>query len=277
MFKIQKNHINTWLDKLSFFHIFFIWAGVVTLFGVFYYAFTDGSTSLLFTPTNTAVNTIVDHVYFSFITATSTGFGDIVPLGFFKIISIFEIIFGILLLAFVTSKLISIKQNAILNEIYEISFNERIVRLRSSLLLFRQNLSRYISKIDEGSTMQREIADLHIFIHSLEDALRQMIIFITNKKKRQFTISIDQVNLELLFNSLLQSFTKLNDLMTSFDEKKMDWRKEKTLKIIVECVRLNNYLFERIDKIKNLPQESKEDLLLQNKEVMKGIEDRLKG
>jgi len=78
--------------------------------------------------------------------------------GFFKLISIFEVVFGLLLLAFVTSKLVSIKQDVILNEIYDISFNERLSMVRSSLLLFRQSLSRMMEKIEEiGKAKEAEL------------------------------------------------------------------------------------------------------------------------
>ncbi len=86
------------------------------------------------------INNLPDSIYFSFVTATTTGFGDFLPQGWFKLIVIAEVICGLLLLALVTSKLVSIKQDILLKEIYDMSFYERINRLRSGLLLFRQNL-----------------------------------------------------------------------------------------------------------------------------------------
>ena len=127
--RLNYKGLNTWLDKLTFFKIFLIWTSVIVIFGLIYFFFTTTRAFLFYTTSNSTVDQVLDAIYFSFITATSTGYGDIVPSGVFKIITIFEVVFGLLLLAFVTSRLISIKQDIILTEIYEISFNEKINRL----------------------------------------------------------------------------------------------------------------------------------------------------
>jgi len=257
------------------FSIFFIWTGVVTLFGIFYYFFTSRFSALFFTPTQKPVRGIFDHIYYSFITATSTGFGDIIPLGLFKIISIIEVIFGLLLLAFVTSKLISIKQDVILNEIYEISFNERISRIRSSLLLFRQNISRTIHKIDDESIRKREINDIYIHIHSLEEVLGQVPFLIGRKEKKHFTKAIDSVNAELLFNSIINSFKRLHELITILDLNQLEWRRDVVINLIKKCVRLNESLFERLKELKNLSEDRVKDLTSRNQKWIKFIEEKI--
>ncbi len=120
---IKKRRFSVWIDKVSFLHILLIWILVVIGFGFIYYFF-QSSTSFLFgIEQQRAVSEIKDAIYFSVVAATTTGFGDIVPFGKFKIVVIFEIICDLLLIAIVTSKLISIKQDTILNELYESSFN----------------------------------------------------------------------------------------------------------------------------------------------------------
>ncbi|MBI2523367.1 two pore domain potassium channel family protein, partial [Candidatus Woesearchaeota archaeon] len=123
------------------------------------YHFLDSSENrLLYVLKNNAVDDLTDSIYFSFVTATTTGFGDIIPFGYFKIVAVMEVIFGLLLLSVVTYKLVSLKQDIISSEIYEISLNERISRLRSSLSLFRQNLDALISKVDDGTIKKRSIS-----------------------------------------------------------------------------------------------------------------------
>jgi hypothetical protein len=181
-------------DRLTFFHILLIWSIIIILFGLAYFFLNGGTSFITYTQEPGKTVSLIDSIYFSFITATSTGFGDIVPKGIFKIVSIFEVVFGLLLLAFVTSKLISIKQDYILNEIYEISFNERISRLRSSLLLFRQNLNKIIDRVEAGKIRMREINDLYIHISGLENILTEVTnIFSTTS--RAFTKVIDNVKI----------------------------------------------------------------------------------
>src|SRR3989338_6930496 len=123
-----------WIDKLKFIHILILWVFIIMSFGMAYYFLANVNSFLYYNLDQSPITRVIDAVYFSFVAATTTGFGDIIPMGVFKIVSIIEVIFGLLLLALVTSKLVSIKQDMILDEIYESSLNEKINRLRSSLL-----------------------------------------------------------------------------------------------------------------------------------------------
>ena len=116
------NRFTTWVDRVTFIHILVVWIVVISSFGIVYFLLASKNAYLLSTASNIPVQGIIDHIYFSFVTATTTGFGDIVPMGYFKLIAIVEVTFGFMLLAFVTSKLVSLKQNVLLDEIYDISF-----------------------------------------------------------------------------------------------------------------------------------------------------------
>ncbi len=147
----NQKRFTTWLDKTNFFHIFFIWALIIVIFGICYFILRTDNTLLYYISEKENVTRLTDAIYFSFVTATSTGFGDIIPLGFFKLMAVLEVIFGLMLLAFVTSKLVSIKQDVILTEIYDLSFNEKINRIRASMLFFRQQISRLIAHIESDT------------------------------------------------------------------------------------------------------------------------------
>lgn len=273
--KLKNRGFNTWIDKLTFFNIFLIWTLIIVIFGLVYYFFTNSHSFLFYSPINHTVRGVLDSVYFSFITATSTGYGDILPSGFFKIITIFEVIFGLMLLAFVTSKLISIKQDVILTEIYEISFNEKINRLRSSLLVFRQNLSRIISKIEENSIRKREINDIYIYISSLEDILNEIASLIGTSDKERFKKVIDPLNTELLFNSILNSFERLNELINILNTAKLDWRRDILLDLINRCISINDSLFGKLNASKNLAEKTMIDLNSRKNSVVDMIKNGL--
>lgn len=273
--KFRKKGIGTWLDKLTFSRIFLIWTSIIMLFGFVYYLFRGNRSFLFYIPHNTTITGIFNSIYFSFITATSTGYGDILPFGFFKIIVILEVVFGLMLLAFVTSKLISIKQDIILNEIYEISFNEKINRLRSSLLVFRQNLSRIINKIEENSIRKREINDIYIYLSSLEDTLNEIMSLIDPSSSNYFKKVLDPLNTELLFNSILNSFERLNELIHLLNQAKSDWRREITLDLINRCISLNDSLFSKLHISKNIAEKTIVDLNSRKSKVIETIKGGL--
>jgi potassium channel LctB len=274
--KIDK--VYTFFDKLTFLHIFLIWTGIILTFGIIYSLFSSQGSFLLYTPTKTNVTSILDGIYFSFITATSTGFGDIVPNGIFKAIAIFEVVFGLVLLAFVTSKLVSIKQNAILNEVYEISFNERLSRLRSSLLVFRQGLSRLMEKIEEGTIKKREISDLYVNFSSLDSILNEIITFFGSGGDSRFTKAIDNLNTELIFNSVISSFEKINELIIALNDAKINWKRDITINLINSCINVNNMLFEKLHFVKKrgISEKTIADLNEQNKKIIESIKNGLK-
>lgn len=263
IWKLHHQKLNTWLDKLTFPRIFLVWIGVIIFFGFFYYFFSNNITQLFYPLYNQPVTKIFDSIYFSFITATSTGFGDIIPLGMFKIVAIVEVVFGLVLLAFVTSKLISIKQNVILSEVYEISFHEKINRVRSSLLLFRQNLGRIADKIEEKSIRQREVSEMYNFFSSFEDTLNE-INFLLSKEKNHFTKVIDTLDAELIFRSVVHSFEKAGELLYSLEQSKIEWRREIALKFLDHCLKANEILFEKLKEGKILPENTTKDLTTQN-------------
>lgn len=274
-YPLKSRSLNTWLDKLTFLHILIIWTSVILIFGLVYHFLRGNISFLIYAPFNKTVKGVLDSIYFSFITATSTGYGDIVPLGFFKVIAIFEVIFGLLLLAFVTSKLISIKQDIILNEIYEISFSEKINRLRSSLLVFRQNLSRIINKIEDNSIRKRELNDIYIYISSLEDTLNEMVTLIDTPEQNHFKKVLDPLNTELLFNSILNSFEKLNELVITLNQHKLEFGSGLALDLIKRCISLNETIFAKMNSSKNPIGKNIADLNSQKNKVIEMIKKGL--
>lgn len=267
-----------WFDRLStlkFFHIFLVWMSVIIMFGMVYFVGQSNNSYLLYNK-GTKVNDVVDSIYFSFITATSTGFGDIVPIGIFKIVAIFEIVFGLLLLAFVTSKLVSLKQDVILSEIYDISFHERINELRSSLLVFRQNLNRIITRIDDKNMKKKELKELYSYISPLEIAINEISLLLTKKERNaEFTKNIDPLNAELIFTSIIQSVEKISDLICSLNDNVPDWKKEVSLKQLENCIILTDVLFEKAIASRILPKTNMEKLEEQKDLAIENLKNNL--
>jgi len=269
--KLKTKEFTTWIDKLTFLRIFLIWTSIVAVFGLLYFFLSTDGSHLLLSQSKEQVSGLLDHVYFSFVTATTTGFGDIIPTGAFKIIAIFEVVFGLMLLAFVTSKLVSIKQDIILNEVYEISFNEKINRVRSSLLLFRQNIGRIIDRVEGNSIRKREVSELYTHISSFEDILNEIKNLVDTPEKHYFKKVVDPLNTELIFNGILQSFERIIELMHVLDRHGLEWRRELTISLINRCIDLNNSLFEKLNHSKNLPDKKISDLNAQKNKVIEMI------
>jgi potassium channel LctB len=215
------------LERLSFFKVFAFWVGSILLFGLAYFLL-RGPGTLLATDDNVPAQSILDSVYFSFITATSTGFGDIVPLGVFRLFALIEVIIGLTLFAFVTSKLIGIKQERILREIYEISLQEKIHRIRSSLYLYRADITKIITQVEEKKYPKREVAELWSFANYFEQRVMEIVDLLAQRRKNKLS-HIDTIDMKLLANSIVHSLDKTEELLKALNAHKIDWHRDTTI------------------------------------------------
>jgi hypothetical protein len=96
---------------------------------------------------------LVSAMYFSAVTATSVGYGDIVPTGIARLLAVAESMAGLILFGCVVSKFVSRRQEQLIDNIHHIAFEERLGRVRTNLLLVRAELQA-TARLCEG----REIA-----------------------------------------------------------------------------------------------------------------------
>lgn len=272
--KIKRRSFIFWFDKITFWQILFVWLIIILGVGLFYHFSATDTSFLRYSVQKQPVTNIWDSIYFSFVAFTN-GFSDITPLGFYKIISVIEVVAGLLLIAFIVSKIVSIKQDIILSEIYEISFNERMNRLRNSMLLFRQNLSRVMDKIESNLIKKREINDIYIYLSSFEDSLTEFVLLIDGTGKSHFKKNLDSLNAELILISALHSFEKINETASMLNERKLEWKREITLSIINKSLSQINEIFTKLSATNILKQARLLDLASQKDRLVSSIKANL--
>jgi potassium channel LctB len=130
-----------WLDILSNWsleQLVGFWLGIIIVFGFIYWAAGIGMGWGL-QAGNTAVKSdlhgLGTAIYFSFVTALSIGYGDIIPVGALRILAITEGIAGLLIFGCVISKLVSRRQEQLVEEIHRTTFEDRLDRVRTNLHL----------------------------------------------------------------------------------------------------------------------------------------------
>ncbi len=93
--------------------------GTVALFGVGYWALAHtGPGYLVFTYDPQAVPGLGDALYFSIVTISSLGYGDIRPIGPARVLVSLEVIVGLAFLGLLVAKISSVKQDYILRRMY---------------------------------------------------------------------------------------------------------------------------------------------------------------
>jgi Ion channel len=114
--------------------LFWWWAAIVAICGVAYWLMAlTGAGSL-------SASGLLPALYFSAVTATSVGYGDIVPTGAARVMAIAESVAGLILFGCVVSKFVSRRQEQLIAEIHRIAFEDRLGRVRTNLHLVRREV-----------------------------------------------------------------------------------------------------------------------------------------
>ncbi|MDO8556481.1 MAG: potassium channel family protein [Nanoarchaeota archaeon] len=218
------------LERTRFPGIFAFWFIMIFGFGLLYY-FTNTTVHILtYTVEKTLPVGLGDSIYFSFVTAATIGYGDITPVGIGKFLAVLEGMLGMLTYGLVISKLVSVKQETILDEVYTLSFEEHLNRLRSTLYLSRSDLSKFIAKIENKDITKQELKDLPSVIHGLDSTLNDVLRIISNTKERaanHYLKNIENIHLNIIFNSLNVTAEKVLELLYSMRDAGLSWKNEK--------------------------------------------------
>ena len=127
--------------------LFRLWLGVVLSAGLVYWLLEAGGVRSLVAggaEIRPGWEGFVTSIYFSFVTATSVGFGDVVPVGPARIIAISESVAGLLIFGCVVSKLVSQRQEMLVEELHRITFEARLGRVRTNLYLVLSELQSIV-------------------------------------------------------------------------------------------------------------------------------------
>jgi len=229
------------LQDYSYVKILKLWVSIGVGFAIIYYLLN------LFFPqhgliyTHNALNhelaDFITILYFSFITLTTTGYGDVIPLGISKILSLLEIFSGVIVFGFLISKLISTRQGKIIEELYDISFEDKINRLKSGLYVYRANISRIIDRIKaERRIKHYDITDLEANLEGVKININRVSDFLISEEKKPAT-KLNDLNINLLFNSISLTTSRVIGILNILKSKRSHFEQKTILLYISDSVR----------------------------------------
>ncbi|MFN8547683.1 MAG: potassium channel family protein [Candidatus Eisenbacteria bacterium] len=153
-------------------------------------------------------------IYFSFVTATSIGFGDVVPVGIMRVIAVAEGAAGLLVFGIVVSKLVSGRQEMLTEEIHRTTFEERLGRVRTNLHLVLSELQALGEDCDRSHAtheqMARRVESAAMIFSSELGAVHDLLY-----RPQQ---TPDESVLEALLANLAASLRELTDLVARMPE-----------------------------------------------------------
>jgi len=247
-------------ERLTLGRVISLWLMTVVVFSLAYYGLSyTANQHLIYNGQSLGTDALGlgNAIYFSFVTATTIGYGDIAPAGIAKVLAIIEAIASITLFGVLIAKIVSIKQEEILEEIKEISIEEATNSAISESYLFRNSIASIKQEIESSKKPKKASQE---FEHSLESLRHALIQFNNAKISTENTTEARLkalMHISLASNSINFSLSRLVELLEAFNTKKIDWKKESTTPTIAEAQRLLKTLYEQYNVIRTDDELSK--------------------
>lgn len=194
------------------------WLGMILIFGVIYWLAGIGmgwglqAGSSIVHPD---VSGFATAIYFSFVTALSIGYGDVIPIGPLRILAVVEGIAGLLVFGCVISKLVSRRQEELTAEIHRTTFEDRLDRVRTNLhLVFSDLASVQQLRSEQGTLPHQVLRRLESTVRVFRGELQTIhdLLYRSN-------IEPDEETLESILANLLICLQSLVELSESCPEK----------------------------------------------------------
>lgn len=213
------------LNALGYHQLFLLWSALALLFAGSYFLFaTIGNTAthgpeILVNIENPWIR-FFNSLYYSLITATSTGYGDITPQGFTKALAATQSISALFIFAIFVTKLVSHHQEIALRQVHRMTFEDVFHNIREGLFILRQDFSGLINKAEQKEIITAEDWDtLLIAFKQLQSLINEIPDFYS---KDNTLYTIDERREELLQEAVHRSLHRLNQLLDIFSQYKVD-------------------------------------------------------
>jgi hypothetical protein len=208
----------SWFTDRSYTQLMGFWFASFVGFAVLYYLLTVFYPvhGLLHVESTTGWIVFFDSLYFSIVTATSTGYGDITPHGFSRVLASIQAIIALFVFASFVTKLVSYKQEMALREVHELTAGNMFSDVRQGLHTVRKDCDLIITKLHQHKALNQHDWD------NLAVALKQsarLLQDIPNFYNEEIHLySIDDTREELLLEATERTLHRLDHLMHTFAE-----------------------------------------------------------
>lgn len=187
------------IDSMSFLTLMIIAAGVLLAFAGLYYVLSEFGIGLT---QQGRQPTLLDCLYFSVVTFTSLGYGDIIPVSYGRLSACIEVVSGLSFLGVAIAKLSSARQSYLIAQLYARDAQER---LESYVLQMRDMKPAYkeaIELLKHGKWPTPALKTRHSDVHRLVLRIKAYLGFEFNNGN--FLRDVPSGAIAKVFNSLRQ-------------------------------------------------------------------------
>jgi rhodanese-related sulfurtransferase len=148
-----------WAGNQSLQVLFGIWFGTGLLFALLYWGMAGGGAGLVSdgAAIGTGLPGLWTAFWFSVATAMTSSYGDVSALGWMRLAVFGETLMGLMLFGSLVSKVLGNQQEEILKEVYSLTFENRLGRLRTNLHLVLSELSEISGDCSNPAVSRRRV------------------------------------------------------------------------------------------------------------------------
>lgn len=216
----------TKLTSLTYQSLLFLYVGLIVGFGILYYLLAT------FAPAHGPSIPLgaagwlrfLDSLYYSTITATTVGYGDIVPHGISKILAGIQSISSLFVFAILVSKPISHKQEAALYQMHQLTFDDVFTSVREGFFIMRKDFDELILEARSTKKLQTNSWENLLTAYRQGEVLLEEIPKFYDTERRLYVI--DTHREQLLIESVERTMERLCTLLKTFDAFGIRWRED---------------------------------------------------
>ncbi len=213
------------LTDMSYSQLFGLWASVVVVAAVSYNLLTyvGGGIHAPYplADIEDPLARLWNALYFSVITATSTGYGDIVPLGYSKGLAATQSILSGCVFALFVAKLISHRQDIALRHIHNFAFEEVFHNIQEELAALRRSFTRIAAQARAGEPLEKE--DWGLLAMSLEQGQSVVSDIPDLYDAEEELYVLDARREHLVQRSVQRTLGRINELLDALSAAGVEW------------------------------------------------------
>lgn len=221
------------LTEASYREMFLSWTIINLTFAVAYFsiAIVAPGHGPNFPAELTPLEKLLDSVYFSVITATSVGYGDLVPLGISKALAMVQSILTLMVFAVFVTKLVTRRQDLVLFSVHRMSMKSAFTNLRSGLFIIRKDFDRTIADAKDGKMTENEWENLTSAYVQAQSLLEEIPDFY---ESYQIEYRIDRNRESLLLEAVERTLRRIDTMLETMEKVQIDWRAHEPSRVQLE-------------------------------------------
>ncbi|MDB4979037.1 MAG: Ion transport 2 domain protein [Candidatus Peribacteria bacterium] len=212
------------ITRASYPMLFLVWALIIVTCAGLYFglSFIPGKHSLTGFENMEPMLRAVNSIYFSIITATTVGYGDLAPHSYAKIVVSLQSVTTFFIAAIFVAKLVSHRQEITLERVHKLTFEDVFHNTREGFFIIRKDLSIAMHEIEKnGAISAHQAENLIIAYRQMQNLLEEIPEFYGDDAH---LYTIDGKRELLLLDAVQRTTGRLLALLQMCKAKNVTWK-----------------------------------------------------